>query len=101
MTPTGCGPKRPWPGPAAPHPSRQVPDRSADTGYSAAVTVAPTHALHTIALCRLRYDASTRAYAARRAQQGLTGAEILRCVKRYIVREVCTALRADFTALTT
>jgi transposase len=59
------------------------------------------HALHTIALCRLRYDPRTRAYAARRTKQGLTGAEILRCLKRYIVREVYTALRADFTALTT
>jgi transposase len=59
------------------------------------------HALHTIALCRLRYDPRTRAYAARRTKQGLTGAEILRCLKRYIVREVYTVLRADFFALTT
>jgi transposase len=59
------------------------------------------HALHTIALCRLRYDPRTRAYATRRTAEGLSSKEILRCLKRYIAREVYTALRADFTALTT
>ncbi|WP_327039060.1 IS110 family transposase [Micromonospora maris] len=58
------------------------------------------HALHTIALCRLRYDQRTRAYQQRRITQGLSKQEILRCLKRYIVRDVYTALRADFAALT-
>ncbi|MGA3526799.1 IS110 family transposase [Micromonosporaceae bacterium DT32] len=57
------------------------------------------HALHTIALCRLRYDPRTRAYQQRRITEGLSKQEILRCLKRYIVRDVYTALRADFAAL--
>ena len=59
------------------------------------------HALHTIALCRLRYDQRTRAYLQRRTTEGLSKQEVLRCLKRYIVRDVYTALVADFTALTT
>jgi transposase len=57
------------------------------------------HALHTIALCRLRYDVRTRAYATRRTAEGLSSKDILRCLKRYIAREVYTALLADFAAL--
>jgi transposase len=57
-------------------------------------------ALHTITLCRMRHDPRTQAYVQRRTQQGLSKKEIIRCLKRYIVREVHTALLADFTALT-
>ena len=56
-------------------------------------------ALHTIALCRMRYDPRTKAYVERRTKQGLGKKEIMRCLKRYIVREVHTALLADFAAL--
>ena len=45
-------------------------------------------ALWVIALVRLRCDERTRQYAARRTQEGLSKPEILRCVKRYIAREV-------------
>jgi transposase len=45
-------------------------------------------ALHTIALSRLRWDSRTRAYLARRRQEGLTKPEAMRCLKRYIAREV-------------
>jgi transposase len=61
---------------------------------------AANNALHTITLCRMRYDPRTKAYIDRRTKQGLTKKEIMRCLKRYIVREVHTALLADFTALT-
>ncbi|MFC4094229.1 transposase, partial [Micromonospora sp. GCM10011541] len=44
------------------------------------------HALHTIALCRMRYDQRTQAYVHRRITEGLSKQEILRCLKRYIVR---------------
>jgi transposase len=57
-------------------------------------------ALYTITLSRLRYDQRTRDYAARRTNQGLTKREIIRCLKRYIAREIYTALLADYTALT-
>jgi transposase len=58
-------------------------------------------ALHMIAVCRLRYCPKTRAYAARRTTEGKTKKEIMRCLKRYIAREVYTTLRADLNALPT
>jgi transposase len=45
-------------------------------------------ALHTIALCRLRWDPTTKAYAARRTSEGKTPREIKRCLKRYIARDL-------------
>jgi len=45
-------------------------------------------ALYRIALSRLRWDPQTRAYLARRIAQGKTRREALRCLKRYIAREV-------------
>jgi transposase len=45
-------------------------------------------ALHVIALCRLRYDPATRAYADRRRAEGKTDREIRRCLKRYIARQL-------------
>jgi len=52
-------------------------------------------ALHMIAVCRLRYCERTRAYAERRTAEGKTKAEIIRCLKRYIAREIYHALVAD------
>ena len=49
----------------------------------------------------MRYDPRTRAYVEKRTKQGLGKKEIMRCLKRYVVREVHTALLADFTALNT
>ena len=48
--------------------------------------------LHMIAVCRLRYCQRTRAYTQRRLAEGKTKREIIRCLKRYIAREVFTAL---------
>jgi transposase len=45
-------------------------------------------ALHMLALGRMAWHAPTRAYAARRVAEGLSKREILRCLKRYIAREV-------------
>jgi transposase len=58
-------------------------------------------ALHMIAVCRLRYCQRTRAYAARRSAEGLSKREIIRCLKRYIARELFHALRADLARLPT
>jgi transposase len=54
-------------------------------------------ALYRIVICRLRWDQTTRDYVQRRTQQGRTKAEIIRCLKRYIAREVFTAITTDFT----
>lgn len=51
-------------------------------------------ALYVLALGRLSYDERTRAYAARRTAEGKSKREIIRCIKRYLAREVFTALTA-------
>jgi transposase len=56
-------------------------------------------ALHMIAVVRLRYCPRTRAYAERRTKEGLSKLEIIRCLKRYIAREIYHAFRADLTAI--
>lgn len=57
-------------------------------------------ALHTAVIVRMRYHEDTKTYAARRKRDGKTTPEILRCLKRYLAREVFRALRADYRALT-
>jgi transposase len=46
------------------------------------------HALHTVALVRMRYDPRTRHYVARRTAEGMSKKDIFRCLKRFIAREV-------------
>jgi transposase len=46
------------------------------------------HALWRIVLVRMGCDERTRAYAARRRAEGLNTQEIMRCLKRYVAREV-------------
>jgi transposase len=62
---------------------------------------AANRALHIAIVVRLRYHQPTRNYAARRRAEGLTMPEIIRCLKRYLAREVFTAIRADYIALGT
>lgn len=50
------------------------------------------NALHTIVLVRMRYDERTRAYVQRRTHEGLSKKEIIRCLKRFVAREVYHAL---------
>ncbi|WP_051899233.1 IS110 family transposase [Sciscionella sediminilitoris] len=45
-------------------------------------------ALYRIALSRLRWDQRTQNYLARRAAEGKTRRETIRCLKRYIAREI-------------
>jgi transposase len=49
-------------------------------------------ALYTVVLGRLRYDPRTRAYAQRRTKEGLSKPEIIRCLKRYLAREIYHAI---------
>jgi hypothetical protein len=48
---------------------------------------AANSALHMAAICRLRLDPRTKAYAARRKADGLSKRETIRCLKRYLARE--------------
>jgi transposase len=50
------------------------------------------HALWRIAMVRLSTDAETRAYAERRHADGKSRREIIRCLKRFIARDVYTLL---------
>lgn len=51
-------------------------------------------ALHTIVVCRMRTDPRTKAYVTRRLAEGLSKREIMRCLKRYVAREVFSILVA-------
>jgi hypothetical protein len=46
------------------------------------------NALWRIALCRMKTHAPTRAYVTRRTAEGMSKPEIIRCLKRYIAREI-------------
>lgn len=45
-------------------------------------------ALYRVVLCRLRWDPRTRHYMQRRTKDGMSKKEIIRCLKRYIAREL-------------
>ncbi len=49
-------------------------------------------ALYVIAVCRMSRDERTRAYVAKRTAEGKSKKEIIRCLKRYIAREVYRVL---------
>lgn len=55
------------------------------------------HALHMIALVRMRYDKRTQDYVARRTAEGMSKKDILRCLKRFIAREVYKYLTRPHT----
>ena len=64
-------------------------------------------ALYVIAVCRMSRDERTRSLRAKRTTEGKTKKEIIRCLKRYIAREVYRILASvslkqapDFGALT-
>jgi transposase len=58
-------------------------------------------ALFMITLSRLRYRPATRAYAQRRQAEGLSKRETIRCLRRYVAREIYHAVRADVAAAST
>jgi transposase len=45
-------------------------------------------ALYTVALTRIRWDQRTRDYLTKRTSQGKTRRETIRCLKRFIAREI-------------
>ena len=51
------------------------------------------HALWRIVFTRMGSDAATRAYVERRTKEGKSKAEIIRCLKRYVARQVYPHLR--------
>lgn len=60
---------------------------------------AANSALHIIAIGRLRLDPRTQEYVVKRTGQGLSKLEALRCLKRYIARDVFYILRSRNQAI--
>ena len=54
--------------------------------------------IYLIVVNRLRWHEPTKAYVARRTAEGKTKKEIIRCLKRAVVRELYRALQADLAA---
>ena len=52
-------------------------------------------ALYRIVVARLRHDQQTRDYLARRIREGKSKKEAIRCLKRYVAREVFAVLRGN------
>ena len=52
-----------------------------------------SHALWRIVITRMGSHPATRAYAGRRSKEGLSKKEIIRCLKRYVARQVYPRLR--------
>ena len=52
-------------------------------------------ALHLICVVRMRVEERTRAYVVRRTQEGKSRREIMRCLKRYVAREVYRVLSSS------
>ena len=50
-------------------------------------------ALYRIVVSRLRYELRTQAYMSRRVAEGMSKREVIRCLKRYVAREVYSAIR--------
>ena len=51
-------------------------------------------ALHLAVITRMRLDPRTRTYVVRRTAEGLSKREIIRCLKRYLARELFALLRS-------
>jgi transposase len=54
-------------------------------------------ALHMAAISRMRTDQRTKAYVARKTAQGHSKLEIIRCIKRYLAREIYYLIRPPTT----
>ena len=58
-------------------------------------------ALHRVVVTRMRLHGPTIDYVGRRTGEGKTKAEIMRCLKRYVAREIFGLLRKDNSAAST
>jgi transposase len=56
-------------------------------------------ALYRVVLVRLRWDPRTREYMQRRTKEGLSKKEIIRCLKRYVARELYQLITTNDLAL--
>ena len=66
-----------------------------DIGSSAEVTRQANAALYRIVIVRMRWHQPTIDYVRRRTVEGLSKKDIIRCLKRFVAREVYHALIDD------
>jgi hypothetical protein len=59
---------------------------------------AANSALHRVVIVRMRAHTETRAYVERRAREGLSKREIIRCLKRDVASELLPHINAASTA---
>ena len=90
---TASTPRLPSPPCAVSIPSLLPPARPTGIGSTEAATAQANAALHRIVVVRLRHDERTQAYMHRRTTEGMNKAEVIRCLKRYVAREVFSVLR--------
>lgn len=55
---------------------------------------AANSALHRVVIVRMKSHPETRAYVERRTREGLSKREIIRCLKRYVARELLPLIKA-------
>ena len=55
---------------------------------------AANSALHRVVIVRMKSHDPTRAYVARRTEQGMSKRDIIRCLKRYVARELLPHIKA-------
>ena len=56
-------------------------------------------ALYRIVIVRLRYDLRTQAYLRRRTAEGMSRRDVIRCLKRYVAREVYATIQKPYQVL--
>jgi transposase len=59
------------------------------------------NALYVVVLNRLRYDQRSRAYVERRTHEGLSKPEVIRCLKRYVAREIYNVISSSAVVIPT
>jgi transposase len=59
------------------------------------------NALYVVVLNRLRYDQRSRNYVERRTHEGLSKPEVIRCLKRYVAREIYNVISSSAVVIPT
>ena len=90
--PPGCAPRPASPRCAAPARSMPPPGKQRRHRLNRGGDRQANSALWRIVMVRMSHDPRTKAYVARRTAEGKTTKEIIRCLKRYVAREVYKAL---------
>jgi hypothetical protein len=97
--PSGSAPKPRSRSCAALHRSRPTPARPTATACPAAATAKPTPPSTGPSSSAMRFHQPTIDYVARRSSEGRTKRDIIRCLKRFLAREIYHHVMNDRTTL--